>query len=79
MARNRDVQEKLFGEAWKIIMTKNDVITPDSLKGAVYTKAVIKETFRLNPISVGVGRILQNDVVLNGYHVPKGVSFFILI
>lgn len=44
------------------------------LRRASYTKAVIKESLRLNPISVGVGRILQTDVVLNGYQVPKGVS-----
>jgi hypothetical protein len=37
-------------------------------------KAVLKESLRLNPISVGIGRILAQDAVLSGYHVPKGVS-----
>ena len=39
-----------------------------------YTRAVLKETLRMNPISVGIGRILNRDMVLGGYHVPKNVS-----
>lgn len=38
-----------------------------------YCKAVLKETFRLNPVSVGVGRITNSDLILSGYHVPKEV------
>jgi hypothetical protein len=41
-------------------------------------KAVLKESFRLNPISVGIGRILAQDAIFSGYHVPKGVSMLIL-
>lgn len=32
---------------------------------------MLKETFRLNPISIGVGRILNKDTILSGYMVPK--------
>jgi len=32
----------------------------------------------LNPISVGIGRILAQDAIFSGYHVPKGVSMLIL-
>lgn len=39
---------------------------------ASYCRAVLKESLRLNPISVGVGRILNKDATLGGYHVPKG-------
>lgn len=42
--------------------------------GAPYARAVLKECLRLNPISVGVGRNLNNDMVLSGYRVPKGVT-----
>ncbi|CAB4056274.1 DIB [Lepeophtheirus salmonis] len=35
--------------------------------------AVLKETLRLNPVSVGIGRICQtSDAVFSGYSVPKG-------
>lgn len=52
----------------------NQPITAEVLRNASYTKAVIKESLRLNPISVGIGRILQTDVIISGYQVPKGVS-----
>ena len=74
LARNPEAQEKLHAEASKLIENENCPITVETLKEATYTKAVIKETFRLNPISIGVGRILQVDLILNGYHVRKGVS-----
>lgn len=76
MARNPKAQEKLHAEACKLLINENDLITADTLREATYTKAVIKETFRLNPISIGVGRILQEDIVLSGYQVRKGVSIF---
>ncbi|XP_051158005.1 cytochrome P450 302a1, mitochondrial isoform X2 [Leptopilina boulardi] len=74
LGRNLKVQEKLYQEAATLLPNKNDSITCDILKHANYTKAVLKETLRLNPISVGVGRILQTDVVLDGYQVPKGTN-----
>ena len=74
LATNPEAQEKLYAEASRLVRNENDRITAETLREAVYTKAVIKETFRLNPISVGIGRILQTDVVLGGYLVRKGVS-----
>ncbi|XP_029669358.1 cytochrome P450 302a1, mitochondrial-like [Formica exsecta] len=72
LARNKDAQEKLRSEATALLTDHTSPITADTLRNAVYTKAVIKETFRMNPISVGIGRILQTDVILSGYHVPRG-------
>ncbi|KAL6261454.1 hypothetical protein P5V15_006546 [Pogonomyrmex californicus] len=72
LARNTDVQEKLRSEAMALLLDPTSPITAETLRNATYTKAVIKETFRLNPISVGIGRILQTDVILSGYHIPKG-------
>ncbi|XP_043528320.1 cytochrome P450 302a1, mitochondrial [Frieseomelitta varia] len=71
LARHEDVQEKLRIEATQFL-TNHEPITADVLRSASYTKAVIKESLRLNPISVGIGRILQTDTILNGYQVPKG-------
>ncbi|XP_046475935.1 cytochrome P450 302a1, mitochondrial [Neodiprion pinetum] len=72
LAKNPEVQEKLHRESINLLPTTDKPIDGDVLNNATYTKAVIKETFRMNPISVGVGRILQTDAVLNGYHVPEG-------
>lgn len=76
MAKNLNAQEKLQSEASRLL-PNDDPITATTLRGATYTKAVIKETFRMNPISVGVGRILAVDTILNNYHVPAGVKFFL--
>ncbi|KAG7299428.1 hypothetical protein JYU34_016381 [Plutella xylostella] len=43
-----------------------------SIDTAVYARSCIKEALRLNPVSIGVGRVLQKDIALRGYLVPKG-------
>lgn len=75
LAKNENVQEKLRSEATSLLTDRTCSITAEILRKATYTKAVIKESFRMNPISVGIGRILQNDTILNGYRVPRGVKF----
>ncbi|XP_067646683.1 cytochrome P450 302a1, mitochondrial [Eurosta solidaginis] len=73
LARNLEVQQKLQEEARRVLPTRTATLTPDALRTEVpYARAVLKELLRLNPISVGVGRILNRDLVLGGYHVPKG-------
>lgn len=77
ISRNQLVQEKLFDEIFKLLPDPNSEITTAMLNSQIpYTKAVLKETFRLNPVSIGVGRILNKDVVLSGYRVPAGVRTF---
>lgn len=77
IARNKEVQEKLFKEAQTILPDfENDRVTSERLYDqATYTRAVLKESFRLNPVSVGVGRTTNTDLVLSGYQVPAGVLF----
>lgn len=71
IARHPDVQEKLYQEAKTIMPNVNDSLTEEAVRtGISYTRAVLKESFRLNPVSIGFGRVLQKDIVLSGYHVP---------
>ncbi|XP_069674486.1 cytochrome P450 302a1, mitochondrial [Periplaneta americana] len=72
LATNADSQAKLHEEACRLLPDIRSPVTKDVLAQAQYTKAVLKESFRLNPISVGIGRILAQDAVLSGYFVPKG-------
>lgn len=72
LAKNQNIQEKLRIETTQLLKNHNEPISINILRNASYTKAVIKESLRLNPISIGIGRILQTDVVLSGYKVPKG-------
>ena len=77
ISNDQRVQDLLFGEALKIMPEINDSLTPSAMNSEIpYTRAVLKETFRLNPISVGVGRILNKDLILGGYQVPKNVRNF---
>lgn len=58
----------------RILPSKKSLVTDDVLREATYAKAVLKESFRLRPISVGIGRVLDSDVEFSGYDVPKGVK-----
>ncbi|XP_050093938.1 cytochrome P450 302a1, mitochondrial [Anopheles aquasalis] len=68
------VQDRLYQEAKAMLPDVGDGRIGAAALGseASYCRAVLKETFRLNPISIGVGRILNRDQVLSGYRVPRG-------
>ncbi|XP_049865928.1 cytochrome P450 302a1, mitochondrial isoform X2 [Pectinophora gossypiella] len=71
LSRNPKCQEKLFEEAVKVFPTKDTPLTADVLSKASYVRSCVKESLRLNPVSIGVGRLLQKDIVLKGYLIPK--------
>lgn len=75
MARNPECQERVFQEALTVLPDyDNDELTVDKMSSELnYSRAVLKETFRLNPVSVGVGRTTNTNLVLSNYNVPKGV------
>ncbi|XP_072396930.1 cytochrome P450 302a1, mitochondrial [Diabrotica undecimpunctata] len=74
IANSPSVQENIYREAHKLLPSQLSRVTEEILSEAVYTKAVLKESLRLRPISVGIGRILQNDAQFSGYTVPAGTS-----
>lgn len=75
ISKEKRVQELLHEEAKRVLPNSTSPLTTSIMNSEIpYTRAVLKETFRLNPISVGVGRILNHDTVLSGYLVPKNVS-----
>ncbi|KAI5750989.1 hypothetical protein M8J77_003161 [Diaphorina citri] len=69
ISRSASAQQRLFNAVKHL---KRGSVTSADYDGCAYAKAVLKETFRLSPISVGVGRILNKETVLSGYHVPAG-------
>ncbi|KAL1463354.1 hypothetical protein WDU94_015112 [Cyamophila willieti] len=58
LSTNQNVQDKLFAQLSHL--SHNTITIPD-YDACSYAKAVIKETFRMAPISVGVGRTLGKD------------------
>lgn len=74
ISKNKKIQSLMHEEAKKVLPNINDEITPSIMNSEIpYTRAVLKEVLRLNPISIGIGRILNHDTVLGGYLVPKNV------
>lgn len=73
LSKNPKEQERLFQESCRLLPDISNAVTPDIYKQAEYTKACLKESLRLMPISIGVGRVLTSDLVLSGYNVPKDV------
>ncbi|KAK7087091.1 hypothetical protein SK128_010964, partial [Halocaridina rubra] len=78
LAQNPDKQSKMQEELDSILGNGNDPLTPDQMAKLSYTKAAVKETLRMSPVSLGVARSLRNDVVLSGYRIPKGFNVFAL-
>lgn len=74
LATNPEVQEELNREASTLLATPGSPVTKNVLSQAQYAKVVLKESLRLRPVSVGVGRTLDKDAEFSEYNVPKGVS-----
>ncbi len=79
LARNPQKQEKDYQELNRFLPKSTIPVTQDILAELKYLKAAVKESFRLNPISIGVGRILPEDSSFSGYHCPKNVSLLMMI
>ncbi|XP_043268885.1 probable cytochrome P450 301a1, mitochondrial isoform X2 [Venturia canescens] len=74
LATRPEEQEKIYRELEKIIPNPTSPLTTKMLDEAVYMKAFIREVFRVYSTVIGNGRTLQNDAVICGYHIPKGVQ-----
>ncbi|XP_055381760.1 probable cytochrome P450 301a1, mitochondrial [Condylostylus longicornis] len=67
-------QEKLYEELIKILPDPNIPLTISLLDKMHYLKAFIKEVFRTHSTVIGNGRTLQEDTIISGYKIPKGVQ-----
>ncbi|XP_042487031.1 cytochrome P450 89A2-like [Macadamia integrifolia] len=71
LVKDQTIQEKLFSEIQQVVNSEEEIKEED-LQKMPYLKAVVLETLRLNPPSHFVlPRIVEEDVVLNGYLIPK--------
>uniref|UniRef100_A0A8D8LHC6 Probable cytochrome P450 301a1, mitochondrial n=1 Tax=Cacopsylla melanoneura TaxID=428564 RepID=A0A8D8LHC6_9HEMI len=74
LATRPEEQEKLHQELLRIMPDPSEPLTADKLDQMVYLKAFIKEVFRKYSTVIGNGRTLQNDMVICGYRIPKGIQ-----
>uniref|UniRef100_A0A667Y171 Cholesterol 24-hydroxylase n=1 Tax=Myripristis murdjan TaxID=586833 RepID=A0A667Y171_9TELE len=68
-----DILEKARKEVDDVIGMKQE-ISYDDLGKLVYLSQVLKETLRLYPTAPGTSREVHEDMVINGIHIPGGVT-----
>ncbi|PVD23391.1 hypothetical protein C0Q70_16660 [Pomacea canaliculata] len=71
LANNMDVQERLFQEVDSVFQLEEN-LSQESLTQMPLIRAVLKETFRLYPITYATSRILPRDLEVGGYNIPAG-------
>lgn len=77
LAKNPEKQEILREEVLKILPNKDSKLDIKSLDSIPYMRAVVKESLRLFPVTMGNMRSLKQDIVIQGYVIPKDVNIFI--
>ncbi|XP_042857907.1 probable cytochrome P450 49a1 [Penaeus japonicus] len=78
LAKNPEAQRKLQQEVDQALKDDPRTLTPTHIAKLSYAKAVVKESLRMFPVAMGFMRQLSTDVVLSGYHIPKGSSVLML-
>jgi cytochrome P450 len=73
IARNPEIQERLVMEISSIVGEKEHPSWED-LQRMPLLRNCVKEVMRLYSPTGGLARILRQDAVLLGYHIPAGVS-----
>jgi len=73
LAKNPDVQEKLYKEICETIGCQGQ-LTETGLNNMKFTKAVQMESQRILPAVWGTSRIYDHDLVLRGYSIPRGTA-----
>jgi len=71
LARHQDVQQKVYEEVEKVIQP-DGFLPYEKLPELDYLYMTLKESFRLYLVGSGFLREVQEDVIISGYHVPKG-------
>ncbi|KAK1116630.1 hypothetical protein K0M31_018249 [Melipona bicolor] len=73
IARNPDVQAKLYEEAYSLAPSGCD-LTIENLRQAKYLRACITESYRMIPTTTCIARILDESIELSGYHLTAGTT-----
>ncbi|XP_029848209.2 cytochrome P450 4V2-like [Ixodes scapularis] len=80
LGHNTDAQAKVHEELDEIFGSNNDgEISADDLRRMKYLECCLKEALRLYPSFCVIGRLLDEDLIMDGHRVPKGVTCFVNI
>lgn len=69
LAKNPNIQNDIYRES----LTVPDMNDPPAL-----LKGAVREALRLYPVAPFLNRILPNDINIQGYDIPAGVSLICL-
>lgn len=72
LAKNPEKQAILREEVMQLLPNKDSEFDEVVFKNMPYLRACIKESMRMYPLTMGNARQQANDIVLDGYQVPKG-------
>lgn len=74
LATRPEEQQKLYEELQRVIPDPSQPLTYQTLEKLPYLRGFIKEVLRVYSTVIGNGRTLQEDTVICGYKIPKGVQ-----
>nr|QFU80944.1 cyp302a1 [Eotetranychus kankitus] len=77
LACHQQCQDQIRNELNKLLPNKNDPINEETLRQMKYLKACVKESLRINPFSIGTGRVANKDLTIRDYNVPEGTMIII--
>lgn len=72
LTQNQSAQSKLRKEIGRLLNETGGQFSEKHLSSIPFLKACVKETMRLQPVSIGIGRVTDQELVLRDYRVPKG-------
>ena len=72
LTQNLEAQSKLREEISELLSKTNGQFNELFLNSIPYLKACVKETMRLQPVSIGIGRVTDQELVIRDYRIPKG-------
>jgi len=77
LGSKKDIQNKLYNEI-SSILKPDEQVTEEHLVQFKYLKWIVKESQRLHAVAPSNSRVLQQDLVLENYFIPKGVTVIII-
>lgn len=79
LGNHPEIQERVYAELDNIFQGSDRKTEPDDLPQMKYLEMCIKETLRLFPSAPRIGRVLEEDINLDGTIVPKDTTIILQI
>lgn len=78
IGKSKEIFQKAREEIDTILCEKNEITYQDAVN-LKYCSSIFKESLRLYPPVSILDRLIQNDFIINGYHIPKNSIVHVII